>query len=132
VKELVRLKKDDLAGAAERERLAVMFASAGLLGRTTPLTSLKATDLKVWRPEFSTNGMNGGVVLKIRDEPTPNAIYMHAVTGTVQASFTLAGKWSGLRTGVGVPRITVDQGRTSRRSRSRCWETASRCGSRNP
>jgi hypothetical protein len=112
VKDYTRLKQDDLAGAAEKERVAFLVGSAALAGKKSYLSSLKHFNLKTTRGWFSNTGtapVANNRPLKLNGEPVPHTIFLHPPTkGTAQVSYNLAGKWAVLKAAVAVPRIEME------------------------
>jgi hypothetical protein len=112
VKDYTRLKLDDAAAAAEKERVAFLVESAALAGKKSYLSSLKHFNLKVTRGWFSNAGTAPTVnnrPLKLNGEPVPHTIFIHPPTrGAAQVSYNLAGKWAVLKTAVAVPRIELE------------------------
>jgi hypothetical protein len=114
IKEYVRLKLDDAAGATEKEQQEFQLASALLFSRRIYLVTLKHFDLKVDYPtSFSNNGTDppSGFKLKKDGEEIPHSIFLSPPpNGSSEVSYPLAGKKVAFRTTVGVTRIGDDAG----------------------
>jgi hypothetical protein len=108
VKELVRLKMDDAAGATEKEQQEFL-SSALTFGKKTFLVALKHYDVKVLNDSFSNNGTladDHSLKHKWNGQPVPHSIAMVPPdSGTAQVKYPLGGKWSVFAATVGVPRI---------------------------
>jgi hypothetical protein len=108
LKEYLKLRMDDAAGATEKEQQEFQLSSAVLFGKRTYLVALKHFDLKVENnSSFANNGTwNDKVKLKLNGELVPHSIFLHPPPkGSSQVKYPLAGKWSAFRVTVGVPKI---------------------------
>jgi hypothetical protein len=110
VKEYLRLKMDDAAGATEKEQQEFNFSSVILYGKRTFVSSLKpfnirAVDDKAYAFEKDSDKykMNGEVI--------PHSLFTHPDgNGEASVSYTLAGKMAAFRTSIGIPRHEDGQG----------------------
>jgi hypothetical protein len=116
IKEYVRLKMDDAAGAIEKEQQGFVLGSALLFGKRTHLTTLKHSDVKVFKNFFAIDGtyriLEGEklVKFKVNGEYVPHTIYLHPTTNSYsQVRYTLGGKWTALHATIGVPKVRDDQ-----------------------
>jgi hypothetical protein len=117
IKEYVRLKLDDAAGATEKEQGEFKLSSAFLFGKRAYLVSLKHFDVKTWNKTFTNNGTlhysESAVAekIKVKGEFVPHSIFLHPPTDKEysQVKYPLGGKWTVLQTTIGVPKIKDDQ-----------------------
>jgi hypothetical protein len=106
IKELIRLKQDDAAGATEKEQREFQLSSAIMFGKKTYLSSLnpssvRALESKGYSFEKDTDRfkMNGEVV--------PHSIFTHPDNnGESSVSYSLQAKYTILRAAVGIPNRT--------------------------
>jgi hypothetical protein len=105
IKDYLRIKMDDAAGATEKEQGEFKFSSALLFGRRAYLVLLKHFDVK---PSFANDGyahVFGKQLIKLDGEPVPHSIFAHPPDkGYSQVSYPLGGKWTGFRSSIGVPK----------------------------
>jgi hypothetical protein len=113
IKDLVKLKEDAVAEAAEKEQNKFVFDSAFLLGKRTHLVTLKHFDVKTNNNNFSDDGSVPGrkYKLTLNGAPATRSIFLRApAKGIAQVSYALDGKWTALRASVGVPKIEEKTG----------------------
>jgi hypothetical protein len=108
VKDLVKIKEDAAAEATEKEQQKFQLEAALLFGKRTYLVALKHNDLKDEKNWFTDNGTQTGTGIKIKrdGQPVPHSVHMYPPgKGAAEIHYLLAGKWTALRTSVGVPKI---------------------------
>jgi Skp family chaperone for outer membrane proteins len=113
IKEYVRLKMDDAAGATEKEQQEFILSSALMLGKKTYLTSLKHSDVKVLKNWFANDGTCGEIgqaKVKVNGEIVPHSIFMHIPEmDFAQVRYSLEGKWTVFHATIGDVKFRDDQ-----------------------
>jgi hypothetical protein len=102
VKELVRLKMDDAAGATEKEQQEFQVSAALLIGKRIFVSTLKPFNIKVEDNNFEKDASK----FKMDGEAIPHSIFMHAQHegGEASVSYTLPAKIVAFRASIGIPK----------------------------
>ncbi len=113
IKEYVRLKMDDAAGATEKEQGEFFLTSTLMLGKKTYLTSLKHFDVKVLKNWFANDGTCGEIgpaTVKLNGEVIPHSIFLHVPEmDFAQVRYPLGGKSTVFHATIGDVKFRDDQ-----------------------
>jgi hypothetical protein len=109
IKEYVRLKMDDAAGATEREQREIKLSSAILIGKRAYTVAFKHYDIKPDLKSFANDGnayiAGTQIKIKIDGDLVPHSIFLHPpAKGFSQVSYPLGGRWKMFRSTIGVPK----------------------------
>ncbi|WP_040890445.1 hypothetical protein, partial [Zavarzinella formosa] len=101
VREYIKLKLDDSADKAEKERVEFLLTSASVSGKRIYLSNLKAVELKSLHEPFENNTTKA----KIDGKLVPHSLFTHPPpSSAASVSYAIPAKAAVFRTIVGVPK----------------------------
>jgi hypothetical protein len=102
VRDLIRIKEDEMAAAVDKEQNKFIIDSALAFGRRTFLSSFKAFDVKSSKNSFDGDSSK----YKFDGEAIPHSMFLHPTTKSFSnASFPIVGRMMLFRSTVGVPKV---------------------------